>query len=53
MSKRFETKEDLDREHLAIALFCKKFLAKWKKLDRYDVDYKVTRDGKVCYVDVK
>ena len=53
MSKVFETKEDLEREHLAIALFCKKFLAKWSKLEKFDIDYKVTRDGRVCYVEVK
>jgi|TARA_R110002126_G_scaffold77471_1_gene193081 hypothetical protein len=53
MSKVFETKEDLEREHLAIALFCKKFIAKWSKLEKFDIDYKVTRDGRVCYVEVK
>jgi hypothetical protein len=53
MSKVFETKEDLEREHLAITLFCKKFIAKWSKLEKFDIDYKVTRDGRVCYVEVK
>ena len=49
MSKKFETEEDRKREESAIALFCKKFLAKWQKLEEYDIDYKVTRDGRVCY----
>jgi hypothetical protein len=53
MSKVFETKEDLEREHLAITLFFKKFIAKWSKLEKFDIDYKVTRDGRVCYVEVK
>jgi hypothetical protein len=34
-------------------LFCKKFIAKWSKLEKFDIDYKVTRDGRVCYVEVK
>jgi hypothetical protein len=53
MSKKFETEEDRKREESAIALFCKKFLAKWQKLEEYDIDYKVTRDGRVCYVEIK
>jgi hypothetical protein len=53
MSKTFETEEDRKREHLAIDLFCKKFLAKWEKLEKYDIDYKITRGDRVCYVEVK
>jgi hypothetical protein len=53
MSKQFETEEDRERELKAIALFCKKFLAKFEKLEKWDIDYKVTRDGRVCYVEVK
>jgi hypothetical protein len=53
MSKKFETEEDRERELKAIALFCKKFLAKFEKLEQWDIDYKVTRDGRVCYVEVK
>ena len=50
---RFENDNDLKREVKAIALFCKKFLAKWTKLGENDIDFKVTRGSKVCYVEVK
>jgi hypothetical protein len=50
---RFESQGDIVRENKAIALFCEKFLAKWKKLDKNDVDFKVTRGERVCYVEVK
>ena len=50
---RFETNKDIEREDNAIALFCNNFLSKWEKLGENDVDYKVTRDGRVCYVEVK
>jgi hypothetical protein len=50
---RFESKKDIERETKAIELFCKKFSAKWTKLGDNDVDFKVTRNGKICYVEVK
>lgn len=50
---RFETKKDLDRETKAITLFCKKFSSEWEKLDKNDVDFKVTRNKRVCYIEVK
>jgi hypothetical protein len=50
---RFETKKDIDRENNAIALFCKKFSADWEKLSENDIDFKVTKDDKVCYIEVK
>jgi len=53
MSKRFETKEDLERQRKAIDLFCKKFLASYKELEKWDIDYIVTKDEKICYVEVK
>jgi len=49
----FETNKDIEREDNAIALFCNKFSSKWEKLDKFDIDYKVTRNGRVCYVEVK
>ena len=53
MSKIFETTKDLEREKKAITLFCKEFMANWEKLGKYDVDYKVTKNNKICYVEVK
>tara|TARA_R110000782_G_C14474980_1_gene375179 strand:+ start:17 stop:433 length:417 start_codon:yes stop_codon:yes gene_type:complete len=50
---RFENDNDLKREVKAIALFCKTFLAKWTKLGDNDIDFKVTKGDKVCYVEVK
>ena len=53
MSKIFETTKDLEREKIAISIFCEKFNAKWEKLGKFDVDYKVTINQKICYVEVK
>lgn len=53
MSKIFESNNDLKREEKAIKIFCEKFSAKWEKLGKYDVDYKVTINEKICYIEVK
>jgi hypothetical protein len=53
MSKKFETKEDLERQRKAISLFCEKFVASYEELDEWDIDYLVTKDEKKCYVEVK
>ena len=53
MSTRFENDKDLDRELNAIKIFCEKFKAKYKKLGKYDVDYKVTRGDSVCHIEFK
>jgi len=51
----FETEQDLIREKKAIELFVKIFDGSFKKLDPYDIDYKVfDKDGKlISDVEVK
>lgn len=51
----FETEEDLRREHKAITTFVNVFGGSFKKLDPFDIDYKVfDKDGKlIAYVEVK
>jgi hypothetical protein len=51
----FETEQDLAREKKAIELFVKIFDGSFKKLDPYDIDYKVfDKEGKlISYVEVK
>lgn len=51
----FETEQDLIREKKAIETFVSVFGGSFKKLDRYDIDYKVfDKDNNlICYVEVK
>ena len=51
----FETDQDLKREQKAIALFVSTFGGSFKKLDPFDVDYKVfDKEGNlIAYVEVK
>lgn len=51
----FETEQDLIREKKAIQTFVNMFGGSFKKLDPYDIDYKVfDKDGKlIAYVEVK
>jgi len=51
----FETKEDLEREKKAIELFVNMFTGSYKKLDQFDIDYKVFDKDKtlIAYAEVK
>jgi len=51
----FETKEDLEREKKAIELFVNMFEGSYKKLDQFDIDYKVFDKDKtlIAYAEVK
>jgi len=51
----FETEQDLKRENKAIITFVNTFGGSFKKLDPYDIDYKVfNKEGKlIAYVEVK
>lgn len=51
----FETEEDLRREQKAISLFVSTFGGSFKKLDPFDVDYKVfDKEGNlIAYAEVK
>jgi hypothetical protein len=51
----FETEQDLKREHKAITTFVNTFGGSFKKLDPYDIDYKVfDKSGTlIAYVEVK
>jgi len=51
----FETEQDLNREKKAIALFVSIFDGSFKKLDPFDVDYKIfDKDGNlIAYAEVK
>lgn len=51
----FETEEDLLREKKAISIFVNTFSGSFKKLDPYDIDYKVfDKEGAlIAYVEVK
>jgi len=51
----FETEQDLKRENKAIITFVNTFGGSFKKLDPYDIDYKVfDKEGKlIAYVEVK
>jgi hypothetical protein len=51
----FETEQDLKREHKAIETFVNTFGGSFKKLDPYDIDYKVfDKEGKlIAYAEVK
>ena len=51
----FETEQDLLREQRAISTFVNTFGGSFKKLDPYDIDYKVfDKDGNlIAYVEVK
>ena len=51
----FETEEDLRREQKAINLFVSTFGGSFKKLDPFDVDYKIfDKDGNlIAYAEVK
>lgn len=51
----FETEQDLLREQKAITTFVNIFGGSFKKLDPYDIDYKVfDKEGKlIAYVEVK
>jgi hypothetical protein len=51
----FEKQEDLEREKKAISLFVNTFGGSFKKLDPFDVDYKIfDRDGNlIAYAEVK
>jgi len=51
----FETEQDLIRERKAIELFVKTFGGSYKKLDPFDIDYKILdKDGTlIAYAEVK
>jgi hypothetical protein len=51
----FETEQDLKKENKAIITFVNTFGGSFKKLDPYDIDYKVfDKEGKlIAYVEVK
>ena len=51
----FETKEDLEIEKKAIELFVNMFEGSYKKLDQFDIDYKVFDKDKtlIAYAEVK
>jgi hypothetical protein len=51
----FETEEDLKREQKAINLFVSTFGGSFKKLDPFDVDYKIfDKDGNlIAYAEIK
>lgn len=51
----FETEQDLKREHKAITTFVNMFDGSFKKLDPYDIDYKVfDKNGLlIAYAEVK
>jgi hypothetical protein len=53
--KIFETEADLQREKKAIELFVNTFGGSYKKLDQFDVDYKIfDKDKKlIAYAEVK
>jgi len=55
MSPRFETEKDRDRELKAITKFVERFSGSFKKLDPFDVDYRVYNDkgNLIAYVEVK
>lgn len=55
MSPRFETENDRDRELKAITKFVERFNGSFKKLDPFDVDYRVYNDkgNLIAYVEVK
>jgi len=51
---KFETNEDLAREHVTIGAFCKKYGTEFTKLPDWDIDYIVHRKGKAeCFAEVK
>jgi len=52
--KKFESKKDLEREELAINFFCNQFNLTYQKLDEFDIDYNIFKDGKhIANVEVK
>ena len=53
MSTRFETQEDLTREEKAIKMLCDQTNAKYEKLDENNVDFKITKESKTYYAEVK
>jgi len=55
MTKRFESKKDLDRESKAIKKFLSAFNGSAIKLGPHDIDYKIfDNDGNaICYAEVK
>ena len=55
MTKRFESKKDLDRESKAIKKFLSIFNGSAIKLGPHDVDYKILDENKkiICYAEVK
>ncbi len=54
MTKRFETKEDLEREEKAILLLCEEYCFEYEKLGYYDLDFKIFDRGRFLgYAEVK
>tara|TARA_B100000900_G_scaffold407918_1_gene421387 strand:+ start:66 stop:473 length:408 start_codon:yes stop_codon:yes gene_type:complete len=53
MTTRFETQSDLTREENAIKILCEQSNAKYEKLGENDVDFKITKDEKTYYAEVK
>jgi hypothetical protein len=55
MSPLFETEKDRERELKAITKFVERFNGSFKKLDPFDVDYRVYNDkgNLIAYVEVK
>ena len=53
MTTRFESQSDLTREENAIKILCERSNAKYEKLGENDVDFKITKDKKTYYAEVK
>ena len=50
---RFEKPEELSREEVSIKMLCDKFGLEYEKLGANDIDFRVTKDGRICHVEVK
>jgi hypothetical protein len=50
---RFENDKDLIREQDAIEIFCGSMGISYEKLSVHDVDYKLTKEDRVAYAEVK
>ena len=50
---RFENDKDLIREQNAIEIFCGSMDIAYEKLYMHDVDYKLTKEDRVAYAEVK
>ncbi len=51
---RFETSKDIDREQKAITTFCNAYKLDYKKLNEWDVDFKLLKNNSlITYAEVK